>query len=248
MAYDGRIIAVDKGSTSILVTYEGFTEKINVTVLDKINLESLLYTSNGDSKSLSSDERDDIISKASAMYNVYWTPTVNNIRGWKNKYTFTVGNSYHIPYSQTAYQVDDLGFENAFENYQSTGFYNNYTRVIDGSTIIMPKYGNDCSGFVSFCWGISRHTTSGFISGINSGDFEKVGSYDNSNPSYDDLMTSYESLQYGDAVVTGGHTFLIGNNFADSVICYEQTPYYVQITLWDYEDLANNDYRPFTLP
>lgn len=38
---------------------------------------------------------------------------------------------------------------------KSADFYDNYTYF----DIIMHKYGNDCSGFVSFAWGTSRKTT-----------------------------------------------------------------------------------------
>lgn len=246
LAYDGRIIAVDKGSATITVKYGMFKEDIEVNVLEKRNLEDLLYLGN-DQRLMANDDRDIIMYKASDMYNCYWTPSVNDIRGWRNNFTFKVGNTYHLPYSQTAYQVDDIGFISAFVNYQSSGFYNNYSRVINGESIIMPKYGNDCSGFVSFCLGISRHTTTSFLDGIDSGDFNKVGNYDVDSPSYNDLINSYPSLQRGDAVVTEGHTFLIGAAYDDYVICYEQTPFYLQITVWDHEDLANNSYRPFSI-
>ncbi len=76
----------------------------------------------------------------------------------------------------------------------------------------MPKYGNDCSGFLSFAWDTTRYTTNDFITGIKNGKFKKVGNYDAYNPLRSDLLSSYDSLQAGDAVVTNGHTFMIARN------------------------------------
>lgn len=61
-------------------------------------------------------------------------------------------------------------------------------------------------------------------------------------------MDSYEDLQYGDAVVNNGHTFLIGAVYTltDWCICYEQTPYFLQLTTWDFTDMASDGYMPFS--
>lgn len=209
-------------------------------------------SSNFTSLSLTTSERNTIISNAQAMLNVFWIPA-KNIRGWRNGYTFYVGNKYAgIPYSQTVYQCDLAKF-NSYYNSTTSGFCDNYTRSLWNDdlnayeTIIMPKYGNDCSGYVSFCWSISRNTTSSLVDGIKNGTFPKVGSYNAYNPTTTELKTAYKSLQKGDAVVKSGHTFLIASNDTanSKVYCYEQTPYFVQYTVWTYNTMASNKYMPF---
>lgn len=91
----------------------------------------------------------------------------------------------------------------------------------------MPKYGNDCSGFVSFAWGISKKGTGDFITGIRNGTYSKVGSYNANSPTTAELKEAYKSLQPGNAVGKSGHTFLIAANDAanSKVYVYEQTPF-----------------------
>lgn len=241
IAYDGRILATGKGKTTVTVKYGEYTEVIKVKVNKNLDITALEEEIRKNELSVNS-ERDNIYSRASAMYNTTWVPKLGqNLVGWKGNFTFTPGHVYRIPYSQTEYQCNKAGFEDALD---FSDFYSSYSRF----GLTMPKYGNDCSGFVSFCWNISRHTTSTFLSGIYSDEFSAVGSYYAENPDYYDLLDSYELLQKGDAVVTEGHTFLIAGNFpgSDWVACYEQTPYQLQYTFWDYSDLANKKYRPFT--
>lgn len=239
IAYDGRILATGKGKTTVTVTYGEYIEKIKIQVNKDLDITALEEEISKNELRVSS-ERDNIYSRASAMYNTTWVPE-QNLVGWRELFSFTPGNVYRIPYSQTEYQCNKAGFENALDY---SDFYATYYRF----NIRMPKYGNDCSGFVSFCWNIYRHTTSSFLDGLYNGEFSEVGSYDAEDPDYYDLLDSYELLQKGDAVITEGHTFLIAGNFpgSDWVACYEQTPYQLQYTFWDYSDLANYNYRPFT--
>ena len=253
-AYEGRILAVGQGVTTISVTYEEIIETIKVNVKNHVNLNNIFNeayqsainnTKNSSilqSTYLTSSQRDTYVTNARNMINMVWSGTNNKkIRGWRNEYTFLGGFPYTgMPYSQTLYQVDD----NLFYQYlydSSSGFYDDYTRF----NIVMPKYGNDCSGFVSFSWGISRHITGDFIAGIRSGTFPKVGSYNAYSPSYSDLYNSYQNLQPGDAVVTAGHTFLIVASGNGLCFCYEQTPYYARATYWNWSDLASQGYMPF---
>lgn len=147
----------------------------------------------------------------------------------------------------TKNQVDDVGFLDRLTNSSSSGFYDNYTRTLDNETIIMPKYGNDCSGFLSFAWNIPRQTTTKFVNGIKNGTYKKVGNYNANAPTYSDLHNSYKYLQKGDALVKNGHTFFVIASSEDFgfCYCYEQTPYYAIASYWDYEDLASQGYMPF---
>lgn len=110
----------------------------------------------------------------------------------------------------------------------------------------MPKYGNDCSAFVSFAFGISRQTTYTFIDGIRNGTYPKVGSYSVDSPAYSELISSYPLMQSGDAITNTGHSILIAGNYSDWCICYEQTPPQVAYTYYDHTQLANQSYIPFS--
>ena len=82
-----------------------------------------------------------ILSIAKAMTEVKWTPkyTMTDKDG---HYTFTKGKTYTgIPYSMGPYQASSS---------------DDFISKISVSNKIL---GNDCSGFVSAAWGISRQTT-----------------------------------------------------------------------------------------
>ena len=198
------------------------------------------------------NQRDTYVTKARNMANMVWSGS-SNIRGWRNEYTFIGGFPYTgMPYSQTYYQVDDNMFFQKL-NDSSSGFYSDYGYTVENEFVVMPKYGNDCSGFLSFSWGISRHSTLAFVDGIKNGTFPKVGSYNEYSPSYSDLYNSYQYLQAGDAVVRRekigdkwyAHTFLIIASNNDLCYCYEQTPYYARASFWNWSDLADKHYMPF---
>lgn len=245
VAYEGRILAQGKGNAVITVSYGDIEKKIFVTVLKEDNLLKKVNDYLRENPILDAN-RNDILDKGLDMITVYWDP-VQDLIGWEGQYIFEAGSKpYGIPYSQTPNQVDNIGFMIAFQYLPD--FYDTY--YYDSK--LMPKYGSDCSGFLSFAWGLSRHTTLDFVNKIRNGTFPKVGSYDAYDPSTADLLNSYPLLQGGDSVVfrTGdyGHTFLIAtNNTAyQQVSAYEQTPYYSQITVHYYNQLANNKYMPFS--
>lgn len=241
IGFDNRILAVGVGTATLTLNYENMQYAVNVTVEEDIpnQVASLMskYNNEGNkaTRSISTSERDNIIQRARDMVYVRWVPT-QNLRGWKGKTTFTKGTLYFgIPYSQTGNQVDANGFTSALSY---SDFYDNYS--ISGTA--MPKYGNDCSGFVSFAWGISRKTTV-YFNGLPS-----IGSFSN--------------LQRGDAVVYringSGHTFIIlqnwitppsGSSYTESYVsAYEQTPNIAQLTFHTYRQMSNAGYKPITKP
>jgi len=240
VAHEGRILAIDQGTAKVTVSKDGLEKTINVDVsgskdLEKVILQTPMLT-------VSENERDAIINRARNMVNVKWTAK-RNLVGWRGRYTFKSGKTYKgIPYSQTAYQSSYSNFKK-YLGYSS--FYYSYSRF--GKT--MPKYGSDCSGFVSMAWNISRQTTATLASGISNGTYKKVGSYNNTSPSKSSLKSSYKKLLPGDAVVSkeNTHTFIIASNSPSTkkVVAYEQTPYYCLVTYWDYTTMANLLYRPF---
>lgn len=166
-AYNGRILANDQGSTTIKASLAGLDVLIDVEVEDYIDLEAeierlnSLYPDSPGSVStyaITQDERDKIISRGKEMLNVEWTPE-QDLDGWKEQSSFPAGKKVvGIPYTQNQ-QRDADGF---IEALSASDFYDSVT--ISGKK--MPRYGNDCSGFLSFAWDIPRQTTYTFTEGI----------------------------------------------------------------------------------
>ena len=240
--YQGRINAVSKGSCTITASYEGHVVDMEVEVLADRDTLAEIQRLNADilQPEQARVAESQIVNVAKDMVEYTWIPQ-KDLTGWAGE-EFSAGETVTgIPYSQTANQVNKNLFASAL---LKADFYDSCVRE-DGTK--MPKYGSDCSGFVSFSWGISRNTTSGFISGIRNGTYKKVGSYDANNPSVSDLKEAYKSLQPGNAVVKQGHTFIIASNDVSNsmVYVYEQTPPCAIWGSWTYSDLAADRYMPF---
>ena len=147
--------------------------------------------------------RVDVINRAKAMAEVKWTPKYN-IKNSYGKYTFKKGKTYTgIPYTMDVYQVSSVS---------------DFLSKIKTSKVI---YGNDCSGFVSTAWGLSRQTT---LTIFNSIKYEsKIDGRLISQISWDDLKT-------GDALLKDngkgeGHIMLYDSTDSknpDSLYVYEQ--------------------------
>lgn len=233
----GRLSANGTGETVVNVKYGAFSADITVTVKHS---EMPAMTSAEITVS-----RKEVLDRANSMVQYRWTP-VQNLIGWKNKKTFAANAAVTgIPYSQTPNQTTLTAFENALKC--KTDFYEKY--ISNGN--YMPKYGNDCSGFVSISWNIARSTTLGFYNGIIKGTYKKIGDYDPTKPDKSKLKSAYALLREGDAVVKysngSGHTFIIKQNRNPSVDVYEQTPYQAVSRTWTYEDMSAAGYLPFTL-
>ncbi len=234
IAWNGRILARGVGTAQITVTYFDLQQIINVTVKNAVSRElqeALEYNvqAQNTSRTSTSQERLDIIYKAVDMVTVEWVPTTN-LTGWRNEMTFVPTQVYYgIPYSQTVNQVDDIAFLSAMSN---DDFYDSYTRF----SIQMPKYGSDCSGFVSLAWGISRTVTDGFYK-----NYPSIG--------------DFSDLQTGDAIVSAqiGHIILISSNYETPssssgytepyLVCYEQSPYDADLTFHTYSQLNGLGYK-----
>lgn len=257
-AYSGQLIANQAGNTNVHVSYGGITKTINVTVNNSIDVaervDSILALQEPVSTySMQQSERNSAVSIASEMVNMAWCPS-SNLSGWKGNTTFYAGTTYTgMPYSQTPNQVDKSGFLNSMS---ASDFYSTYT---NSAGIIMPRYGNDCSGFVSFSWSIPRATTQTFLARIKNNTYSAVGSVNYtiseiggiySITNYDDvlMMESLKSASQGDALIKVGHTFLVAANSANGGVMYvyEQTPSKARYTSWTYEDLVAGEYIPFS--
>ncbi|NJD04530.1 MAG: hypothetical protein FIA99_18490 [Ruminiclostridium sp.] len=195
-----------------------------------------------------SDARQEIIDRGNAMIGYSWTPA-QSVRAWRDNLEnkFLPGVTYSgIPYSQTAYQCSISSVSWPYGSYfdsklndSSSGFYDDYTRF--DPPIIMPKYGNDCSGYTSICWNINRETTVGIAT------HSRVGK------TSETYLKQYARMSPGDAfVVSGSHTFVLerieavndssGNLIKLKFICNEQTPYNSRERIWYSNDCSNDGY------
>jgi len=150
-----------------------------------------------------SAKRTDVISRAKAMADVKWIPKYD-IKSTDSNYTFTRGKTYTgIPYTMGIYQVSSVG---------------DFSNKIKNSKVL---YGNDCSGFVSTAWGISRQTTLTIFNSVKYG--TKLDGH---------LITqiSWEELKAGDALLKDngkgdGHIMLYSSADSknlDNIYVYEQ--------------------------
>ncbi|MGM9553649.1 MAG: hypothetical protein ACI3V2_05040, partial [Faecousia sp.] len=162
-----------------------------------------------------------IVDRANYLYNATWV-CQRNVNGWRDGNTFIAGNTYHIPYGQPVTAGAYVGFGVSVDDYLAAAANANsvfYTArsYYSGYSSNSTYYATDCSGFVSWCWGVSRNTTY-TIPNIS----ENHG-YANS--------TNVYNLQLGDALNSNsvGHVVLVtgltySNGTLTQIEITEQTP------------------------
>jgi len=169
------------------------------------------------------DARTDLIEaamqRAEYMYQYRWTPT-QTLGGWGT--TFYAGNQYTVPYSQPYYYGGYLFYNVTlaqFEEYAlngTNGFYDYHDN--NGNTSACPKYGIDCSAFVSFCIGSKTRYTTYTIKTYADG---------NTNGFY---YKSFATAERGDILncnnSTRQHVLLIKEVNGENITTYESTPGY----------------------
>ncbi|MBQ7776273.1 MAG: hypothetical protein IJ379_10170 [Lachnospiraceae bacterium] len=236
----GRLLAQGKGNAEVTVSYGTDECVIQVTVEENVNYEELLANAIS-TCDMTNEQRLRYVANANAMVAYSWTPT-STLTGWRGNYAFVAGTTYHgIPYSQTEYQTD---LDEFISSLNQADFYSSYT----SGGVVMPKYGNDCSGFVSFAYELPRQNTTQLLYSLRNGAYKRIGSYDADNPTYNELMSSYPYMTAGDALVKQGHAMFVASNMSDENYCimYEQTPGYARTTQWTYTELAEDGYMPFS--
>lgn len=147
--------------------------------------------------------RKEVLSRAESMTEVKWTPKSDLVDKYGN-YTFKKNTVFYgVPYSK--------------DNYQVTSADEFLKKITDSDKIL----GNDCSGFVSAAWGISRQTTLSLFDAAT-----KRKKIDGKNV----YKISWEALESGDALLRDngkgeGHIMLFINYDADDkdkLYVYEQ--------------------------
>ena len=106
-------------------------------------------------------DQQDIVDRADYLYDQVWVAR-ETVEGWRGARIFEEGGTYHMPYAQPVEEGRYIGFGVSVEDFLRSAaeagsvFYGERSCYGDGDSTY---YGTDCSAFVSWCWGIDRHTT-----------------------------------------------------------------------------------------
>ena len=263
--YKGDINGIGKGETTIMAVYKGITKTIDIKVHSNINIEKemefFVTSLNTTVVARAISPSEVYIQKAASCKDVRWVPQKNLI-GWGTptsaSFIYKAGITYGgIPYSKTPNQC----YANTFAS--KLGLVDFYSTVYDSGNA-MPRYGMDCSAYLSYCWGISRNTTLGLCAGIKNGTYGKRGSYTVGALTPQVLQNAYLNLQRGDGLVCNKgyqsskeHALLVSSiDFNNKIVyVYEQTVEYVtngvlktpatRVSGYPFSQLASLYYMPF---
>lgn len=164
-----------------------------------------------------------IVKRARQLHEIEWTPLENRSQ-WGNRGTFYAETTYKgLPYGQPVNTNGYVGYGVSLETYaasvldNTSRFYTEYSNY----NKIAPTYSTDCSGYVSYAWGLTGRKTTYSIPNVA----EKVGDQ------------SVYSLQIGDCLdKIISHVVLISDLTYDSqgniigVEVMEQTPVITKLT------------------
>ena len=158
-------------------------------------------------------QREDILDKAYEYLNYTWIPA-QDLVGYNGGVEYKKGELRHGPaYSQHS----RISWDEFDEKLDDSDFYSPFTRAKDN--VIMPMYGQDCSGFVSDVWNLPKMGTWTIHDQIE-------GKYEEPKYDYFNLyqLSSFHDLKPGDAVLSPGHHIrLVSKVIGDTVYCIEQT-------------------------
>ncbi len=144
--------------------------------------------------------QNNIVARANYLYNSTWV-CQKTVSGWRGNYTFTKGNTYHLPYGQPVSAGAYIGFGvsvDAFLEAAANASSVFYTSKSNYAGKYSTYYATDCSAYVSWSWGTSRNTTA-TIPNIST----YIGSVTTSNVT--------NKLQLGDCLnsTSAGHVVLV---------------------------------------
>lgn len=167
-----------------------------------------------------------MVARCNYMYNATWV-CEKTISSWKNQSYFNKGSTYRIPYAwpvttgkwvgDTSYGISVSAFLESTKN-ASSDFYTKQSYCSSNSGSYAPYYGNDCSTFVTYCWGLSKRVTTSSLP--NSATL--IGNVTSTNVN--------SSLKIGDALnYAGSHVVFVSNitysgNEISAIEITEQTP------------------------
>ena len=102
-----------------------------------------------------------IVKRARQLAGYTWTP-LENITQWGSRGTFYAGTTYTgIPYGQPVNTNGYVGYGISLEDFDAAMRDNTSKLYTDNSNYnrIAPYYSTDCSGYVSYCWGLTNRRT-----------------------------------------------------------------------------------------
>lgn len=197
-----------------------------------------------------SDGVKNIIKRARQLYEVKWTALseIESYPGSGQNLYFREGVEYQgIPYGQPVHKGSYVGFDSTIEDFvdvtsdaqsdmyttygENTWYYDEYGDPIKYG----PYYATDCSGFVSYSWGLSGRNTTGMIA---------EATYKKGDKEYDKARFQYvgrkvEDLKVGYALNKAySHIILVYDIVYDKsgdilqVSTLEQTPPFMRMRVW----------------
>lgn len=148
-------------------------------------------------------------------------------------------------------EVDFLTELNSASDFY-TSVYVTVTNDGESKSVICPRYGVDCSGYVCFALGITRISSGQMVQNLKNGTGEivEVGSYDATSPTQSELYAAYRRLAPGNALAHNGHAILVLSNSTSSeqIVVYETKNRLPLVSIYTYSTLWNggvNSYLPF---
>jgi len=102
-----------------------------------------------------------IVKRAHQLADYTWTP-LENIVQWGQRGLFNAGTTYTgIPYGQPVNTNGYIGYGVSLEDYDAAMRDNqsNLYTIYSTYNKIAPYYSTDCSGYVSYCWGLTNRLT-----------------------------------------------------------------------------------------
>ena len=254
--YDrGLLYAQAQGETNVRVSYGGKTCEFTAVVeTDDDPTDDFDVTYEPQSATVAK-----VLARAQDCKGYTWTPT-KDLVGWRKSKTYYANTTYTgLPYSQNT-QAYPVVYTFATTSFTAALSEPDFYTSVTTNGIVMPRYGLDCSAFLSYCIGINRVTTHTFIAGIANDTYTAVGSYDPSDyitgtsiNAFDadmvkEITAAYASLSPGStAIVQNGHCALVigANASTKSLTIMEQTPLGTLKTTQSFSYFAEKGYLPF---
>lgn len=216
---NNKVVTVDKNG-KVKAIAPG-TATITVKTKDKGKTAKCTVTVNNISKA-----RQKILDNAKNMVYFEWSHKYK-FSSWRSKKTFNPGTKYKgMPYTQNVQVKNTSEFLNKIKSRKDL--------TVKINNISMPRYGNDCSGFVSAAWQIPRQTTSSVHSN-----------------GYVNELSSFSKLQPGDAINNSKKHIMLFVRWADNsktkAVVYEQTPPQAKESIHSVSNLKAKGYKPIRL-
>jgi hypothetical protein len=150
-----------------------------------------------------------IVDRANYLYNITWTAQKTiYAHAYSSYYTFYAGNTYHLPYGQGP-TANYIGYGVSPENFIAAAADANsvfYRYQSAAGSWYSAYYITDCSGFVSWCWGLtSKQSTrslanySSYVASISTSNIRNYLRVGDALNRYDYHVVLVTDLIYGSA-------------------------------------------------